>query len=123
MSRIHLSLPNAFKLLCFDKNINGKRYVKFLIGIIGHCTALTRETCFNMKSTGTNHEAISSFYILIKIFKQSSIRLFSHADFINASWPCFYEEKRSSRPQILFSNFSCMFLVPNNFSQFEFKLF
>ena len=38
MSRIHLSLPNAYKLMCFDRNINGNRDVKFLIGIIGHCT-------------------------------------------------------------------------------------
>ena len=24
--------------MCFDRNINGKRDVKFLIGIIAHCT-------------------------------------------------------------------------------------
>ena len=30
ISRIHLSLPNAYKLMCFDKNINGnRRDVKF----------------------------------------------------------------------------------------------
>ena len=34
MSEIHLSLPNAYKLMCFDRNINGNRDVKFLIGII-----------------------------------------------------------------------------------------
>ena len=38
MSRIHLSLPNAYTLMCFDRNINGNRDVKFWIGIIGHCT-------------------------------------------------------------------------------------
>ena len=38
ISRTHLSLPNACKLMCFDRNINGNRDVKFLIGIIGHCT-------------------------------------------------------------------------------------
>ena len=38
ISRIHLSLPNAYKLMCFDRNIYGNRDVKFLIGIIGHCT-------------------------------------------------------------------------------------
>ena len=38
MSRIHLSLPNAYKLMCCDRNINGNRDVKFLIGIIGQCT-------------------------------------------------------------------------------------
>jgi len=38
ISRIHLSLPNAYKLICFDRNINGNRDVKFLIAIIGHCT-------------------------------------------------------------------------------------
>ena len=34
----HLSLPNAYKLMCFERNFNGNRDVKFLIGIIGHCT-------------------------------------------------------------------------------------
>ena len=28
--RIHLILPNAYKLMCFDRNINGNRDVKFL---------------------------------------------------------------------------------------------
>ena len=36
--RIHLILPNAYTQMCFDRNINGNRDVKFLIGIIGHCT-------------------------------------------------------------------------------------
>ena len=30
ISRICLILPNAYKLMCFDRNINGKRDVKFL---------------------------------------------------------------------------------------------
>ena len=30
ISRIHLSLPNAYKLMCFDKNINRNRDVEFL---------------------------------------------------------------------------------------------
>ena len=30
ISRIHLSLPNAYKLICFDRNINGNRNVNFL---------------------------------------------------------------------------------------------
>ena len=30
ISRIHLSLPNAYKLMCFDRNINGNRDVKIL---------------------------------------------------------------------------------------------
>ena len=29
ISRIHLSLPNAYKLMCFDRNINGNRDDKF----------------------------------------------------------------------------------------------
>ena len=33
LSRIHLRLPNAYKLMCFDRNINGNRD-----GIFGHCT-------------------------------------------------------------------------------------
>ena len=28
--KIHLSLPNAYKLMCFDRNMNGNRDVKFL---------------------------------------------------------------------------------------------
>ena len=42
MSRIHLSLPNAYTLMCFDRNINGNRDVKFLILV----TALMKETYF-----------------------------------------------------------------------------
>ena len=30
ISRIHLILPNAYKLMCFDRNINGNRDVEFL---------------------------------------------------------------------------------------------
>ena len=30
ISRIHLGLPNAYKLMCFHRNINGNRDVKFL---------------------------------------------------------------------------------------------
>ena len=30
MSRIHLGLPNAYKLMSSDRNINGNRDVKFL---------------------------------------------------------------------------------------------
>ena len=29
ISRIHLILPNAYKLMCFDRNSNGNRDVKF----------------------------------------------------------------------------------------------
>ena len=36
--RIHLILPTAYTQMCFDRNINGNRDVKFLITIIGHCT-------------------------------------------------------------------------------------
>ena len=36
--KIHLILPSAYTQMCFGKNINGNRDVKFLIGIIGHCT-------------------------------------------------------------------------------------
>ena len=38
ISKIHLSLPNAYKLMCFDRNVNGNRDVKFLSAIIGHRT-------------------------------------------------------------------------------------
>ena len=36
--RIHLILSNAYTEMCFDRNINGNRDFKILIGIIGHCT-------------------------------------------------------------------------------------
>ena len=41
ISRIHLSLPNAYTLMCFDRNINGNacRDVKF-------SDALMKETYF-----------------------------------------------------------------------------
>ena len=29
ISKIHLRLPNAYKLMCFDRNINGNKDVKF----------------------------------------------------------------------------------------------
>ena len=38
VSRFDLGLLNAYTKMCFDRNINGNRDVKFLIGIIGHCT-------------------------------------------------------------------------------------
>ena len=37
ISRIHLSLPNAYKLMCFDRNINGNRDVKFFEWDQGDC--------------------------------------------------------------------------------------
>ena len=30
ISRIHLGMSNAYKLMCFDRSINGNRDVKFL---------------------------------------------------------------------------------------------
>ena len=30
ISKIHLGLPNAYKLICFGRNINGNKDVKFL---------------------------------------------------------------------------------------------
>ena len=32
--------------MCFDRNINGNRDIKFLIWINGHCTAQMKETYF-----------------------------------------------------------------------------
>ena len=50
ISRIHLSLPNAYKLMYFDRNINGNRDVKFLIVIIGHCTD-GRKSLYTLKTS------------------------------------------------------------------------
>ena len=46
MSKIHLSLPNAYKLMCFDRKING-RDVKFLecdYLLVQRCVKLTLGT-------------------------------------------------------------------------------
>ena len=40
ISRIHLSLPNAYKLMCFDRNINENRDVKIL-----ECDYLSVQRC------------------------------------------------------------------------------
>ena len=45
ISRIHIILPNVYKLMFFGRNINGNRDVKFLIGIL--VTALMKETYFS----------------------------------------------------------------------------
>ena len=47
--RIHLSLPKAYKLMCFDRNrnINGNRdWYIFRVGLL--VTALTKETYFSI---------------------------------------------------------------------------
>ena len=43
ISRIHLILPNAYKLMCFDRNINGNRDVKFL-----ECAYLLVQQCVKL---------------------------------------------------------------------------
>ena len=43
MSRIHLGLPNAYKLMSFDRNINGNRDVNFL-----DCDYLLVERCVKL---------------------------------------------------------------------------
>ena len=43
ISRIHLSLPNAYKLMCFDRNIDGNRDVKFL-----ECDYLLEQQCLKL---------------------------------------------------------------------------
>ena len=45
ISRIHLILPNAYKLMCFDRNINGNRDVKFL-----ECDYLLVQRCVKLTS-------------------------------------------------------------------------
>jgi hypothetical protein len=43
ISRIHLILPKAYKIMCFDKNINGNRDVKFL-----ECDYLLVQQCVKL---------------------------------------------------------------------------
>ena len=45
--------------MCFDRNINGNRDVKFLIGIIGHCTD-ERNLLYDPQSAGKNLQAPQS---------------------------------------------------------------
>ena len=47
---IHLSLSNAYKLMCFDRNINGNKDVKFL-GVWLIAWALICETHFSFESS------------------------------------------------------------------------
>ena len=46
ISRIHLSLPNAYILRCFDRNINGNRDVKFFVKWLIVCVTVC-ETDFS----------------------------------------------------------------------------
>ena len=48
ISRSHLSLPNAYRLMCFDKNINVDRDVKLLECDYVIACAMVRETHFNL---------------------------------------------------------------------------
>ena len=44
-----VAITNTYTQMCFDRNINGNRDVKFLVGIIGHCTdELMKETYFKL---------------------------------------------------------------------------
>ena len=47
ISRIHLILPDAYKLMCFGRNINGNRDVKFL-----ECDYLLVQRCVKLTSVG-----------------------------------------------------------------------
>ena len=56
MSRIPLGLPNAYKQMCFDRNINGNRDVT-LLGcnylLVQPCVQLTlKKQCFSNVCTG-----------------------------------------------------------------------
>ena len=52
ISRLHLGLPNAYTLMCLDRNINGNRDVKFLgcdYLLVQRCVKLTlRAYCPNI---------------------------------------------------------------------------
>ena len=76
ISRIHLILPNAYKLMCFDRNINGNRDVKFLecdkwsLHWYKNLTlVLVCNVCF--KKTSTNHSSISTLHSEPVFLKQA----------------------------------------------------
>ena len=48
ISRIPLSLPNAYKLMCFDRNINGNRDVEFF-----KCDYLLLQRCVKLTLAGS----------------------------------------------------------------------
>ena len=47
MSRVHLSLPNAYKLMCFDRIINGNTEIGMFFWVTA-VTALEEETHFSL---------------------------------------------------------------------------
>ena len=54
ISRIHLILPNAYKLMFFDRNINGNRNVKFLecdYLLVQRCVRLTLSMKMSLGTT------------------------------------------------------------------------
>ena len=47
ISRIHLGLPNAYKLMCFDRNINENKDEKNFGSVISESCVTVRETHFS----------------------------------------------------------------------------
>ena len=70
--RFHLILPNAYAQMCFDRNINEKRYVKFLIGLL--VTALMKETYFKTNliyRIVASTKVSSSYYLCVEYFSKT----------------------------------------------------
>jgi len=71
ISRIHIGLPNAYKLMCFDRNINGNRDVKFL-----ECDYLLVQRC--VKPTLAWMILLNIEMLLRKFFKPNVQSLISN---------------------------------------------
>ena len=75
MSKIHLSLPNAYKLMCFDRNINENRDVKFL-----GCDYLLVQRCMKLILSWVMSIASKHFHMQWSAIKILKIKLFSELD-------------------------------------------
>ena len=74
ISRIHLILPSEYKLICFDRNINGNRDVKFLdcdYLLVQRCVKLTLEIFLKMpkfirkgKKVAQNAKKTAKFFLV-----------------------------------------------------------
>ena len=79
ISRIHLILPNAYKLMCFDKTTNGNRDVKIL-----ECDYLLLQWC--VKFTLEPYEIYYFLFITSKVEMGEYIT--NVKTFGNLTWKC-----------------------------------
>ena len=74
ISRIHLILPNAFKVMCFDRSINGYRDVKFL-----ECDYLLVQRCVNFTLLNRVNVSLWKHSWMIRKLSYPVVGILSHA--------------------------------------------